>query len=143
MEKQVERHHAVTHTVMHTVTFGDCDPAGILFYPNHYRFMDATFQAWLRSRGLSQAELCARLGAVGTGLLDATAAFRAPVHDGDQLVQAMTIRAWGERTFTVAYRGTVGDRLAVDGTETRGLFRREGERLRLSPLGPLRDLLGV
>jgi 4-hydroxybenzoyl-CoA thioesterase len=129
----------------HTITFGDCDPAGILFYPHHFRLMDATFQSWLRARGLGQASIQRRLGAVGTGLLDADATFRAPLEDGDVLRHEMEVADWGERTLRLAYRGLVNGRRAVEGRETRGLFvrdaRRDG-RLTLAPLAPLRALLG-
>ena len=125
----------------HPITFGDCDPAGILFYPHHFRLMDATFQAWLRARGLDQAAIRERWGAVGTGLLDAGAAFRAPVTDGDVLRHEMTVEAWEARGVRLSYRGVSGDRLAVEGHETRGLFRRDptrGGRLTLSKIEPLR-----
>lgn len=125
----------------HPITFGDCDPAGILFYPNHFRLMDATFQAWLRTRGLDQATIRERWGAVGTGLLDAGAAFRAPVTDGDVLRHEMTVEAWEARAVRLAHRGFACDRLAVEGHEARGLFRRDpvrGGRLTLAEIEPLR-----
>lgn len=127
----------------HPVTWGDCDPAGILFYPNHFRFMDATFQAWLRSLGLDQAALRERLGAVGTGLLGADATFRAPLRDGDALRHELTVAGWERRTVRLAYRGFAGDALAVEGSETRGLFVPGGEGLRLAEIAPLRELLGA
>ena len=128
----------------HAITFGDCDPAGILFYPHHFRLMDATFQLWLRARGLDQATIQRRLGAVGTGLLDADATFRAPLRDGDALRHEMEVADWGERTLRLAYRGFAGGRLAVEGRETRGLFVRDAQadgHLTLAPLAPLRALL--
>ena len=129
------------HRATHAVSFGDCDAAGILFYPHHFRFMDATFQHWLRSRGTSQADLRERLEAVGTGLVDASGAFRGPVHDGDALSHEMRVEEWGERTFRLAYAASVEDRLVFEGRETRGLFRRVDGRLGLMPLTALRDIL--
>lgn len=126
----------------HSITFGDCDPAGILFYPNHFRMMDATFQAWLRSRGMSQGAVRRRFGAVGTGLVETDATFRAPVRDGDKLVHDLRVE-WRERTLLARYRGTVEGTLAIEGRETRGLFVEEAGRLRLAPLEPLREALGV
>lgn len=34
------------------ITFGDCDPAGIVFYPNAFRWMDAGFHTLLRPVGV-------------------------------------------------------------------------------------------
>ena len=125
----------------HHVSFGDCDPAGILFYPHHFRFMDATFQGWLRARGTSQAAIRERFGAVGTGLIEAEGTFRGPVHDGDRLAHALTVAGWTARTLHVTYVARVGGRTVFEGRELRGLFRREGERLRLTALDDLRVLL--
>ena len=125
----------------HLITFGDCDPAGILFYPHYFRFMDATFQAWLRGRGLDQETVRERWEAPGTGLLDAGATFRAPVADGDTLRHEMAVEAWEARSVRLSYRGLMGDRLAVEGHETRGLFHRDparGGRLTLAEIEPLR-----
>ena len=130
----------------HPISFGDCDPAGILFYPHHFRLMDATFQAWLRGHGVDQAGVRARLGAVGTGLLDAGATFRAPLSDGDALRHALSVAGWERRTLRLVYRGHVGDRLAIEGHETRGLFARDpsrGGRLTLIDIAPLRAMLGL
>ena len=130
----------------HAISFGDCDPAGILFYPHHFRLMDATFQDWLRSKGLDQASIRERLGSVGTGLLDADAAFRAPLSDGDALRHELTVAGWDARSLRLRYRGFVAGRLAVEGRETRGLFVRDPDRaggLRLAPIAPLRTMLGA
>lgn len=125
----------------HPVTFGDCDPAGILFYPNHFRLMDATFQRWLASRGTSQRGVQERFGAVGTGLIEVEASFRRPVVDGDVLRHVLTIAEWNERTLAVTYAGVVAGREVVRGRELRGLFVREGSKLTLAPIGPLREAL--
>lgn len=129
----------------HPIAFGDCDPAGILFYPNHFRLMDASFHRWLASFGLDQAGLRERFGILGTGLLDAAATFRAPVAPGDLLRHELRVEAWTPRTLRLAYRGLVGDHLVIEGQETRGLFRPEPSRpggIALGETGPLRALVG-
>lgn len=131
---------AFEHT--HAVSFGDCDPAGILFYPNHFRFMDATFQAYLRARGTSQADIQARFEAVGTGLIEASGSFRGPVHDGDVLGHALTLPEWTAKTFRLRYVASVDGHTVFEGEEVRGLFVRRDGRLRLSELHDLRALLG-
>ena len=128
----------------HEIAFGDCDPAGILFYPNHFRLMDATFHRWLATAGLDQSSIRAETGAVGTGLLDAGATFRAPLSPGDTLRHELRVEAWGRRTLRLAYRGFLSGRLALEGHETRGLFVRAPGReghLTLADIAPLRDRL--
>jgi 4-hydroxybenzoyl-CoA thioesterase len=34
-----------------TVSFGHCDPAEIVFYPNFFRWFDAAFHSFLESSG--------------------------------------------------------------------------------------------
>ena len=126
-----------------TISFGDCDPAGIVYYPNFYRWMDATFHGFLRARSVGHAALCRQLDAIGLGLMDTGMRFRSPGQDGDRLVFAIEAIDWSERSYRVSYRAHAGERLLLEGHETRGLFRRDDEgRLRAAPVAPLREILG-
>ena len=129
------------HETRIEVSFGDCDPAGIVFYPNHLRWFDQAFQRFLASLGLNQATIAVQLGAVGTGLIDCGARFCAPVSFGDILTIALALDGWTDKTLKLRYRGMVDGRLAVEGHEVRGLFIREGGRLRAAPIAPLRRLV--
>lgn len=111
----------MTHIHEVKISFGDCDPAGIVFYPNTFRWMDATFHDFLRQHG-GHAAICADLGATGIGLVDAGAQFRSPMLDGNLLALHMDIAEWGKRTISLSYRGMVGTRLAFEGREVRCLF---------------------
>jgi len=66
------------------IEWGDCDEAGVVFYPNYFYWLDCTFQRLLRDRGLSQRELMRRFGVV-TPLVDAGAKFRGPAKYDDGL----------------------------------------------------------
>ncbi|WP_198174067.1 acyl-CoA thioesterase [Mesorhizobium xinjiangense] len=126
------------------ISFGDCDPAGIVFYPNYFAWFDATYHAWLKSRGLTHASLAEAIGTAGTGLLDVGATFRSPATNGDRLRIRLSIAEWREKTFRLAYRGVIGERLVVEGFELRGVFMRDAEgRLRAGPVEPLRRLLNA
>lgn len=105
----------------HVISFGDCDPAGIVFYPNIFRWMDAAFHQTLNEFG-GHAAICDRLGAIGLGLMDATCAFRAPMHNGDTVDLRPTITRWGGKSLTVDYEGVVGERVTITGREVRGVF---------------------
>ena len=124
------------------VEFGDCDPAGIVFYPRFFAWFDATFQRWLRASDIDQASIRSRFDAVGTGLIDARASFKAPVRPGDRLTVSLISLAWQDRVLTVGYEGRVGGKTVIEGEEMRGMFVERDGRLRLAPLDGLRDLLG-
>lgn len=122
------------------VTFGDCDPAGIVFYPNNFRWMDAAFHNFLRPHG-GHAKLCKKLQSVGMGLVDSSAQFRSPLRDGDQLSIDISITHWGKKTVTLAYEGYVGDTHAFSGKEVRCLFLQTETGIVAGDLTKLRAIL--
>jgi len=109
------------HPYKQMVSFGDCDPAGIAFYPNTFRWMDAAFHDFLRDFG-GHDQICEGLGAIGIGITNANASFRSPMRDGDTLNVRVTIGTPGQKSFEVSYKGFVDTRLVFEGTETRVLF---------------------
>ncbi|MEL6233050.1 MAG: acyl-CoA thioesterase [Pseudomonadota bacterium] len=125
------------------VSFGDCDPAGIVFYPNLFAWLDRTFHSFLAVKAGGHAAICAQLNAKGIGLTDAACSFRAPVTEGDALTIAITEISWESRTFTLAYDGQVGGKTHFQGSETRALFVQREGRLRAGDISALRTLLGA
>lgn len=109
------------HQIEYDVTFGDCDPAGIVFYPNIYSMLDRCFHGWLRRFG-GHAALCDELGLAGVGLREATATFRRPLRDGDRISVSIEALGWEDRTLAIDYAGRLGDTVAFTGRELRALF---------------------
>ncbi len=128
------------HRLDFSVSFGDCDPAGIVFYPNVYAWFDRTFHDWLRRFG-GHGALCRDLDAVGLGLMEANARFRRPMCDGDVLSLTLSIEDWGRKTLHLSYEGRVGEHVTVAGSEVRGLFRRSGDGIVAGEMEPLRKLV--
>lgn len=131
----------IVHENAIPVSFGDCDPAGIVYYPNHFRWFDATFHALLHRWGGGHGVVSAGLGSIGLGLIDVGGTFRSPAVDGDRLDLVARIVEWRTRSFRIAYEGRIGERLVVEGFEVRGVFIRDGERLRAGDVAPLRTIL--
>jgi len=128
------------HKTDHRVSFGDCDPAGIVFYPRFFAWFDRTFHDWLRRYGGHQA-LCERLGAVGIGLMSADAAFRSPARDGDALEVRLTALDWTGRSLKVEYEIVCGDRRVATGTEQRGVFLVDNGRMIAGDMLRLKDIV--
>lgn len=122
------------------VTFGDCDPAGIVFYPNIFRWLDRAFHEWLRPRG-GHGDICARLGAFGIGLIDAKAQFRRPMTDGDTVMIDITVKEWGRKTVSLEYEGMVGGVVVFQAQEVRGLFKRNNGDTFAMEIAALRELV--
>ncbi|MGI9422912.1 MAG: acyl-CoA thioesterase [Hyphomicrobiaceae bacterium] len=112
------------------IAWGDCDPAGIVFYPRYFYWFDTTYQRWLQANDLSQAILQARYGIVGTGVIDTAAAFRTPSRDGDSITVRASVTDWQERSFRVDYECRREDRTIAIGHETRGWFEITDQRIR-------------
>lgn len=113
-------------THVQPVEWGDCDEAGIVFYPNYFYWFDCAFQRLLRSRGLSQRVLKARFGAV-TPLVEASAKFLIPVRHDDQMMVEAHIDEWRERRFRVTYNLALEKRPAVQGFEIRAWAQYSGD----------------
>jgi acyl-CoA thioesterase FadM len=125
------------------VCFGDCDPAGIVYYPNFYVWIDRCFHAFMRERLGGHAGLCRDLGAQGLGLMEARMAFRSPAREGDKLVLEIAAIDWAAKSFTLTYRAHVGPRLVFEASETRGVFlRRENGRLGAGEVAGLKLRMG-
>jgi 4-hydroxybenzoyl-CoA thioesterase len=80
-EKAMSR--TVTTTIR--VEWGDCDPAGIVYYPNFFHWCDVATWNFFTACGLPIAELQKRYGTIGFPLLEASAAFRVPSRPQDLL----------------------------------------------------------
>lgn len=103
------------------IDWGDCDPADIVFYPNYFRWFDASTAAHFAAAGLPKPRLIAEYGVVGFPMVDTRARFHVPSKHGDEVVIETTITEFGRSSFTVEHRLMRGETLAVEGFEKRVL----------------------
>lgn len=129
-----------TSQLLISVSFGDCDPAGIVFYPNILRWSDAAFHNMLRPFG-GHAKLCGQLQSAGIGLVESSARFQSPLRDGDQLEIETTITDWGRKTLTLTHIGRVGGRQAFEVQEVRCLFKATETGMVAAEVSGLRAIL--
>ncbi len=107
------------HQIQFSVDFGDCDPAGIVFYPNFYRWFDRGTHALAHSVGLNMARLRAEHGWICWPLVDTGARFISPAKPGDLLTLESQVTQWGRKTFRVTHTLRHGERLVCEGFEVR------------------------
>jgi 4-hydroxybenzoyl-CoA thioesterase len=102
------------------IEWGDCDPAGIVFYPRYFAMFDAAtgglFQAAL---GMPKIRWTARFGILGIPMVDTRARFLIPSAYGDEVVIESRIAAFRRSSFDVQHRLLKGEALAVEASETR------------------------
>ena len=127
-----------TTTYSVPVQFGDCDPAGIVFFPNFSRWMDAASLAFFMQCGIAPwRELVKTRGIVGTPLLEIHTRFIKAVTYGETITITTHVEEWRAKVFIQVHRVTRGDDLICEGRETRAFVRRDPddpERLRAIPV---------
>ena len=133
----------VTHTVH--VEFGDCDPAGIVWFPNFFRWIDAASRNFFTQCGVPRWEETTRtLGVIGTPLVDTRSRFLKTASYGDTLAVHVTVKEWRDKSFVQAYRITREDDLIMECEEVRifATTRNDGQNsIRAVPVPPSIRLL--
>lgn len=119
---------ALTSRYEVTVEWGDCDPAGIVYYPTYFRWFDqATFRLF-RAAGLKRDDVGSGQWTEGTPLVGAECAFRRASQHGETLAIESHVERFGRSSFTVrhVFRDATGA-VAAEGTETRIWAKKEGD----------------
>ena len=114
-----------THVTTFTVEFGDCDPAGIVFYPNYLRWMDAASLHYFRAMGVPPwHELEAQTGIIGTPIVDLAVRFLRTASYGDAIEIETTIAEWRGKSFVFLHIVRRNDDILVECNEVRIFARR-------------------
>jgi 4-hydroxybenzoyl-CoA thioesterase len=125
-----------THTV--AVQFGDCDPAGIVFFPNFSRWMDAASLSFFMQCGVPPwRELVKTRGIVGTPLLEINTKFMKAVTYGETITVTTHVEEWRAKVFVQMHSVMRGDELVCVGREVRAFVKRDEndpDRLRAIPV---------
>ena len=133
----------ITYTVR--VEFGDCDPAGIVWFPNFFRWIDAASRNFFTQCGVPRWEETNRtLGVIGTPLVDTRSRFLKTASYGDTLAVHVTVKEWRDKSFVQAYRITREDDLIMECEEVRifATTRNDGKNsIRAVPIPPSIRLL--
>jgi 4-hydroxybenzoyl-CoA thioesterase len=102
------------------VMFGDCDPAGIVFYPNFSKWMDASSLNFFVQCGVPPwRELVKTTGIIGTPLLEIHNTFMRPATYGETLQIHTSVAEWRSKVFVQKHVVMRGGEVLCEGTETR------------------------
>lgn len=120
------------------VEWGDCDPAGIVYFPRFFEFFDACTNALFERAGFRKAEMLRHYGLLGIPLIEAGAQFYVPAAFGDTVAVETRIVEWGNSSFRVQHKMYKGDVLAAEARErrvwtVRDSLRASGMRSRAIP----------
>ncbi len=101
------------------VEWGDCDPAGIVYYPRYFAYFDNCTAALFEAAGLPKHQMLKTYAIVGIPMVDTRARFLAPSRFGDDVIVESFISEWGRSSFNVQHKLFRGDVLSVECSETR------------------------
>ena len=86
------------------IRFSDCDPAGIVFYPQYFVMFNGLLEDWVDGPlGIGFAELVARRR-IGLPTVRLEADFRAVSRFGDDCVLSLQVERLGGRSLTLGLR---------------------------------------
>jgi YbgC/YbaW family acyl-CoA thioester hydrolase len=98
--------------------WGDCDPAGIIFYPTYFRWFDSATWAFFASVGYSAKRM--RAEHLAMPLVAADCQFKAPAQQEDRAEVRSRIGRWGGKSFVIRHAVVRSDgTLLAEGSETR------------------------
>lgn len=104
------------------VMFGDCDPAGIVFFPNFSKWMDAASLNFFIQCGIPPwRELSKTTGIIGTPLLEIQTRFIRPATYGERLQVYTGIQEW-RKSLRPPPSGQAGRHGALRGHRSAGLL---------------------
>jgi len=111
------------HKYRFRVEWADTDAAGIVFYPNFFKWFDSGTWRLLIEAGLTHSVLRDSYGLLGCPIVEANSRFLSPAKFWDEVESSTYVESWRERSFIVAHEIRVGDKLCATGWEKRVMAR--------------------
>ena len=110
-----------TTTMNVEIRFGDCDPAGIVFFPRYHRWMDAASLNFFMTCGVPPWHVLEHsTGIIDTPLLEHHARFVKSATYGERLTIATQVLEWRAKVFLQKHSVTRDDELICESTECAG-----------------------
>ncbi|HTQ84365.1 MAG TPA: acyl-CoA thioesterase [Pseudolabrys sp.] len=109
----------LTNSLTVRIRWGDCDPAGIIFYPRYFEIFDAATAALFeRALGITKFEMFKAYEFAGWPLVHTHARFLKPTRFGDDVAVDTGI-AFGRSSFDIEHRLSLNGELCVEAREKR------------------------
>ena len=102
------------------IEWGDCDPAGIVYFPRYFQHFDsASVALFEKATGLKKIDMAARYKMVGIPMVNIRARFLIPSRYGDDVEIESQITEFRRSSFEIRHQLFRGKELAVECFETR------------------------
>ncbi len=132
-----------TTTMKVEVRFGDCDPAGIVFFPRYHRWMDAASLHFFMSFGVPPWHVLEGInGIIGTPMLEHQTRFAKSATYGETLEIRTEVEEWRPKVFVQKHTIYRGADLICESRETRAFCARDpNDRARIRAVPIPEDIL--
>lgn len=108
------------------VCWGDTDAAGIVFYPNFYKWMDDATHDYLAQIGYPSSKLFTE-HKIGVPLLEANCVFKRPLLFEDQVIVQSFVEEHRNKVFKIKHVFIKEDQIVAEGYEVRAWTSFEGK----------------
>jgi 4-hydroxybenzoyl-CoA thioesterase len=109
------------------IEWGDCDPAGIIFYPRYFEIFDAsTAMLFERALGMTKFAMFKALPFAGFPLVRTHARFLKPTRFGDDVTVETTVK-FGRTSFDIEHKISLDGVTCAECSEKRVWVVRDAE----------------
>jgi 4-hydroxybenzoyl-CoA thioesterase len=109
-----------TNVTQRRIQWGECDPAGIVFYPRYFEMFDAaTTGMFSAATGLTKYQLFEIYKFAGYPMVDTRARFLIPCRFGDDVMIETSMTEAKRSSFNITHHLKKDGALAVEAFETR------------------------
>jgi 4-hydroxybenzoyl-CoA thioesterase len=121
------------------IEWGDCDPAGIVFFPRYFAMFDSCTTALFSQAlgGMSKYQFTRHYSFAGYPMVDTRARFLKPCKFGDDVEIETQVTKFNRSSFNVQHRLSLNGELCVECLDTRVWVARdseEPEKIRAIPI---------
>ena len=128
----------LTNVVARRIQWGECDPAGIVYYPRYFEMFDGSTTAMFSAAlGLTKHQMFETYTFAGYPMVDTRARFMIPTKFGDDVVIETTMTEAKRSSFNIRHHLKIGGELAVECFETRvwvGRDPADASRIKSQPI---------
>lgn len=101
------------------VEFGETDPAAIVFYPNFFRWYDASAWRLFAKAGLTFDVFREEFGLIGAPIVEARSKFIKPLRFEDSIEITSYVASWKHKTFNLVHEVRRDGEVCAEGLEIR------------------------
>ena len=101
------------------IEWGDCDPAGIVYFPRYVEYFDSCTVSLFEAAGLPKPQMLKDFQMAGFPMVDLHVRFFIPSTFGDDVEVESTIAEFKRSSFLISHKLLRGEALAVEAVETR------------------------